>query len=165
MSFPARDPDPLEGRELAVDPGIASFLAPVNRKPPQSKPVSLAQARRGIYRLAEIVAPQTEIAMYSVEDATIPGPVTGIPIRTYRPTADPGPTAVYFHGGGWMTGSIASHDFLVRKLARESGLAFVSVSDKARRAIEANPHPRTFYFDLKKALVALKDNDTPYTPA
>ena len=127
MSFPARDPDPLEGRELAVDPGIASFLAPVNRKPPQSKPVSLAQARRGIYRLAEIVAPQTEIAMYSVEDATIPGPVTGIPIRTYRPTADPGPTAVYFHGGGWMTGSIASHDFLVRKLARESGLAFVSV--------------------------------------
>jgi acetyl esterase len=65
--------------------------------------------------------------MYSVEDATIPGPVTGIPIRTYRPSADPAPTAVYFHGGGWMTGSIASHDFLVRKLARESGLVFVSV--------------------------------------
>jgi acetyl esterase len=65
--------------------------------------------------------------MYSVEDATIPGPVTGIPIRTYRPSADPAPTAVYFHRGGWMTGSIASHDFLVRKLARESGLVFVSV--------------------------------------
>jgi len=89
--------------------------------------VSLAEARRGIYRLAEIVAPEPEIAMYSVEDATVPGPVAGIPIRTYRPTAAPAPTAVYFHGGGWMTGGIASHDFLVRKLARESGLVFVSV--------------------------------------
>src|ERR1700694_4667141 len=118
---------PLVGRDLAVDPGIAPFLARVNSKPPPNKPVSLAQARRGIYRLAEIVAPVPEIAMYSVEDATIPGPVTGIPIRTYRPSADPAPTVVYFHGGGWMTGSIASHDFLVRKLARESALAFVSV--------------------------------------
>ena len=112
---------------MAVDPGIAPFLARVNRRPPPSEPVSLAQARRGIYRLAEIVAPQPAIAMYSVEDTTIPGPVTDIPLRTYRPTADPAPTGVYFHGGGWMTGGIASHDFLVRKLARESGLVFVSV--------------------------------------
>jgi acetyl esterase len=112
---------------MAVDPGIAPFLARVNRRPPPSEPVSLAQARRGIYRLAEIVAPEPEIVMHSVEDATIPGPVTDIPIRTYRPTANSVPTAVYFHGGGWMTGGIASHDFLVRKLARESGLVFVSV--------------------------------------
>jgi len=89
--------------------------------------MSLAQARRGVFRLAELIAPATEIDMYSVEDGTIPGPVTGIPIRTYRPSAGPAPTAVYFHGGGWMTGSIASHDFLVRKFARESGLVFVSV--------------------------------------
>jgi acetyl esterase len=112
---------------MAVDPGIAPFLARVNGRPPPSEPVSLAQARRGIYRLAEIVAPETEIAMHSVEDATIPGQATDIPIRMYRPTADPAPTAVYFHGGGWMTGGIASHDFLVRKLAHESGLVFVSV--------------------------------------
>src|SRR3984893_7028755 len=117
----------MNPHDIAVDPGIAPLLARVNRRRSPSKPVSIAQARRGVYRLAEIVAPQTEIAMYSVEDATIPGPVTGIPIRTYRPTADPAPTAVYFHGGGWMTGSIASHALLVRKLARESGLAFVPV--------------------------------------
>src|SRR5258705_9422617 len=115
------------GRDMAGDLGIAWLLARVNRRPPPSQRVTLAQARQGIYRLAEIVAPQPEIAMYSVEDATIPGPVTGIPIRTYRPTADPAPTAVYFHGGGWMTGSIASHDFLVRKLAKETGLVFISV--------------------------------------
>lgn len=45
------------------------------------------------------------------------------------------------------------------------GLAFVSVSDRAWKVIEANPHPRTFYFDLKKARAKLAENDTPFTPA
>src|ERR1700737_3800091 len=112
---------------MAIDPGIAPFLARVNRRPPSIQPASLAQARQGIYRLAEIVAPASEVAMYAVEDAILPGPVKGIPVRIYPPTADPAPTAVYFHGGGWMTGGIESHDFLVRKLARESGRGFVSV--------------------------------------
>lgn len=45
------------------------------------------------------------------------------------------------------------------------GLAFLSVSDKAWKAIDANPKPRAFYFDLKKAREKLKTSDTPYTPA
>jgi aspartate aminotransferase-like enzyme len=45
------------------------------------------------------------------------------------------------------------------------GLAFVSVGDKAWRLIEANTAARTFYFDLKKYRAALKESDTPYTPA
>ena len=45
------------------------------------------------------------------------------------------------------------------------GLAFLSVSDKAWKAIDQNPAPRTFYFDLKKAKKNLEGNDTPFTPA
>jgi aspartate aminotransferase-like enzyme len=45
------------------------------------------------------------------------------------------------------------------------GLAFLSVSDKAWKVIEANPNPRSFYFDLKKARAKLETSDTPYTPA
>lgn len=45
------------------------------------------------------------------------------------------------------------------------GLAFVSVSDRAWKAIEANTAKRVFYFDLMKYRDALKENDTPYTPA
>ena len=37
------------------------------------------------------------------------------------------------------------------------GLAFVSVSDKAWAAIDANPQPRAFYFDLKKYRDKLED--------
>src|SRR5262249_9486147 len=52
-----------------------------------------------------------------------------------------------------------------KALMMPPGLAFVSVSDKAWQAIDRNPSPRTFYFDLRKARETLKENDTPYTPA
>ena len=45
------------------------------------------------------------------------------------------------------------------------GLAFLSVSDKAWKAIDKNPSPRTFYFDLKKARKNLDAGETPFTPA
>jgi serine---pyruvate transaminase len=45
------------------------------------------------------------------------------------------------------------------------GLAFVAVSDKAWRRIDNNKVSRTFYFDLKKYRDALKQGDTPFTPA
>lgn len=52
-----------------------------------------------------------------------------------------------------------------KALMMPPGLAFVSVSDKGWKAIDANTTPRTFYFDLKKARKNLETNDTPYTPA
>jgi serine---pyruvate transaminase len=52
-----------------------------------------------------------------------------------------------------------------KALMMPPGLAFLSVSDKAWKAIEKNPQPRAFYFDLKKAKKNLESNDTPYTPA
>jgi serine---pyruvate transaminase len=45
------------------------------------------------------------------------------------------------------------------------GLAFVAVSEKAVQVFERNSQPRAFYFDLKKALASIANNDTPYTPA
>lgn len=52
-----------------------------------------------------------------------------------------------------------------KALMMPPGLAFVSVSDKAWKAIDANTSARTFYFDLKKARKSVADNDTPFTPA
>lgn len=52
-----------------------------------------------------------------------------------------------------------------KALMMPPGLAFVSVSDKARKAMDKVPAPKTFYFDLKKALSKLESPDTPYTPA
>jgi aspartate aminotransferase-like enzyme len=52
-----------------------------------------------------------------------------------------------------------------KALMMPPGLAFVAVSDKAWKAIDKNPRPGAFYFDLKKAREKLKTNATPYTPA
>src|SRR5207245_4505003 len=45
------------------------------------------------------------------------------------------------------------------------GLAFLSVSAKAWNVIEANPAPRSYYFDLQKARAKVELDDTPFTPA
>jgi len=63
-----------------------------------------------------------------VVDRTIPGPDGEIPIRVYRPEGEhPFPTVVYFHGGGFVSGSLESHDALCRYLTRESECVVVSV--------------------------------------
>jgi aspartate aminotransferase-like enzyme len=52
-----------------------------------------------------------------------------------------------------------------KALMMPPGLAYVSVSDKAWKKIEANTSARVFYFDLKKYRDKAKEGDTPYTPA
>lgn len=48
--------------------------------------------------------------------------------RLYRPTTHGVlPLVVYLHGGGWLLGSIDSHDAITRKLALASGCAVLSV--------------------------------------
>lgn len=48
--------------------------------------------------------------------------------RLYRPIpGDHLPLIVYFHGGGWLLGSIDSHDCTTRKLSNASGCAVLSV--------------------------------------
>ncbi|MFH5797167.1 alpha/beta hydrolase [Haladaptatus sp. CMAA 1911] len=61
-------------------------------------------------------------------DRSIPGPAGDLDTRLYLPDADgPFPTVVFFHGGGFVLGSIATHDWLCRHLTRESGCAVLSV--------------------------------------
>jgi len=54
-------------------------------------------------------------------DFDAPGPAGPIRIRAYIPAglAPPCPAVVYLHGGGWVTGSIGTHDGLCRRLAVE----------------------------------------------
>ncbi|MGE2729214.1 alpha/beta hydrolase [Mycolicibacterium vaccae] len=60
-----------------------------------------------------------------------------IPGRLYLPAEDAAtlPLTVYYHGGGWLLGSIDSHDVATRLLANASGSAVLSVG--YRRGPEA----------------------------
>ncbi len=63
-----------------------------------------------------------------VEDLTIPGPGSDLPIRVYSDGAGGLPPAlVYFHGGGFLFGDLESHDSVCRALAKDSGAVIIAV--------------------------------------
>ncbi|MGA7435576.1 MAG: alpha/beta hydrolase [Solirubrobacterales bacterium] len=52
-----------------------------------------------------------------------------LPARLYRPAAavEDGSLLVYFHGGGWVVGSIESHDWSLRRMAHLAGTRILAV--------------------------------------
>ncbi len=77
-----------------------------------------------------------------VEDRVIPGPDEGteIPVRIYWPEgADTAPPViVYYHGGGFVVGSVEIFDPLTRQIAADTGSIVVSVD---YRLAPAHPWP------------------------
>ncbi|PRI12632.1 alpha/beta hydrolase [Leucobacter massiliensis] len=64
-----------------------------------------------------------------VEDITLPTRGGTVPARVYRsdPTRPSRGTVVYFHGGGWVVGSIDSADSACRFIAARSDVTVISV--------------------------------------
>jgi acetyl esterase len=64
----------------------------------------------------------------SVADLAMPGPRGPIRLRHYRPReAASLPLVIYFHGGGFVIGSLDTHDRLMRLLALDSDAAVIGV--------------------------------------
>lgn len=65
-----------------------------------------------------------------IVDIEIPGPRGRLAARVYYPSLPDAPLAglIYFHGGGWVIGSLDTEDRSLRQLAIESGVAIVSVA-------------------------------------
>jgi acetyl esterase len=72
----------------------------------------------------EISAPR----LARVEDFALPvRDGHAIAARLYAPSSDLLPVLVYFHGGGFTIGGIATHDVLCRQLSHLAGCAVISV--------------------------------------
>jgi acetyl esterase len=65
--------------------------------------------------------------MESVRDIIIPSQAGGMPARVYSPSSSAPGLVVYFHGGGWVVGTLDGWDASVRNLAAASGCDVVSV--------------------------------------
>jgi len=68
-----------------------------------------------------------KIQDFNIEDEAYDVPV---PVRLYVPlnaSEEPGPTFIYFHGGGFVTGSIESHEGITRRIASGTGYRVLSV--------------------------------------
>ena len=111
-----------------LTPAMRSVLERINRAPyPPMYTLTPADAKQAYEAGAGVLeVPRAELAR--VVDFTIPArDGHAIPARLYAPSADKLPVLVYFHGGGFVIGSIASHDVLCRELSRLTPCAVISV--------------------------------------
>ena len=111
----------IEGKtQLFLDQLTAAGGPPIYKLSPEAARAVLEGAQA-----IEVALPAAEI-----EDRSLPvGPTGSVNARIVRPAGSPGrlPVIMYFHGGGWVLGSKATHDRLVRELAAGTGAAVVFV--------------------------------------
>jgi acetyl esterase len=94
---------------------------------PESPPVSEVPRVRAEMEATAPVLSGSRGREVAREDRRIDGRRGSIPIRIYRPGGSGLPVLVYYHGGGWVIGSIASHDGLCGQLASDARCVVVSV--------------------------------------
>ncbi|TDW24992.1 acetyl esterase [Rhizobium azibense] len=103
-----------------VDPGAAHVLA-LGRAANQS-PFELGTAKeaRAAYNAGCLTLQGDRELVAAIEDRTVVGTGGPIPLRIYRgvgaPIAD-APALLYLHGGGWVVGTLESHDEICRWFA------------------------------------------------
>lgn len=86
------------------------------------------QQARAAYENGANVLERPTTALMRVEDFSMAmRDGAWVAARLYAPSATRLPVLIYFHGGGFTVGSIATHDVLCRALSAQSGCAVISV--------------------------------------
>jgi acetyl esterase len=85
-----------------------------------------AERRRGLESLAELFE-ESPVEPVEITDLALPGPASPLGARLYVPPKAARGGIIYFHGGGWVAGSLATHDGVCRRLALGSGLRLLAV--------------------------------------
>src|SRR5262245_43730396 len=120
-----------------LDPEARVMLEQLDAMIPRFDQVGVQGARDGLAMLAAAAGEPEPV--HRVDDRRLPGPAGEIPVRIYTPTGDaPLPALVFFHGGGWVIGSIQTHDGLCRRLANAAECIVVSVE---YRLAPEHPYP------------------------
>jgi acetyl esterase len=100
-------------------------------------------------------APEPGEAVAECQDYRLASRDRSIGLRVYVPESSaPRSALVYYHGGGWVIGSLETHDHLCRALANAVGCSVVSVD---YRLAPEHPYPAAPE-DCYAALQAVVDN-------
>ena len=111
---------------MPLDPEAKMLLEQLTTVVRPFDELSVDEARAAIVTLSAAAGEGEAVAR--VESRTVPGPRGEIPVRVYTPEGcAPFPVLVYFHGGGWVIGSLETHDGLCRHLANAAGAVVASV--------------------------------------
>jgi acetyl esterase len=134
-----------------MDPALRSFLdaQAAAAGPVPASDAELVTARRML--IVRALESRSSIPglpnKVETRDVAISGALAG---RLYTPprSAETLPVLVYLHGGGWVAGSVATHDPFCRLLSEAAGVIIVSVE---YRLAPEHPHPEA----LEDALAAV----------
>lgn len=110
---------------MPLDPQAKQVLDLINSAPSFDLEGEAADARAFFEQMN---AGQEPTPIARLEDRQIPGADGEFAVRLYAASATgPLPTLVYFHGGGFVIGSIETHDETCRQIAKGAGCLVVSV--------------------------------------
>jgi len=125
---------------VPLDVRAQRFLERLAASNPQNALALTVVARRAA--LADLLGMSTApTPVERVEDGSLPGPAGSLPLRIYTPAnaaATGAPGLLYFHGGGFVAGSLDTHDAIARALANACGARVISV---AYRLAPEHPFP------------------------
>ena len=126
-------PDPT-GRANADMVRVLTAFQASGAKPVQTLTVEQARAQPTPGDAATTVAVQmglpAKMPLARVTDIQVAGATGMLPARVYDPQTSRGPAPVilYFHGGGWVTGTLDTYDASDRALANSTGAIVLSVA-------------------------------------
>lgn len=124
----AGPPTAVDGRTLDGRTQWLLQLLARSGQPPIEK-TSVAEARAGYDAfMLEMGGPAAPIG--EIVDRTIDGATGRLRVRIYRPAGTVArllPAILYFHGGGWVMGSLEGYDLVCRYFCARSGCAVIAV--------------------------------------
>jgi acetyl esterase len=125
----------MDETAVPLDPGMQAFNRELSAKtPPEAVTWPLARQRQEWDAVCRSFrAPRPEGLIVEDLDAD------GVPVRVYRPPGEaPKPGVIYGHGGGWVLGSIETHDDMCAEMAAGSDTVVVAID---YRLAPEHPHP------------------------
>ena len=99
-----------------------------SRTAPESYAVTVETAREQLEDVTAGMSDRIDATVAEVQNFDIEGPGGSLPVRAYVPESEaPHPVVVFFHGGGFVYGSLDTHDNICLALAERADVLVLSV--------------------------------------
>lgn len=118
-------------RRAPLCPGLKRFIAEATEAYADTTGQEALDEQREIYATFSHRFRQPRPESIAVNDAVLSAGLAEVPLRIYRPAASsagrPLACILYMHGGGWVVGSVDTHDCITAEIAESTGAVVVSV--------------------------------------
>jgi acetyl esterase len=123
---------------MPLNPQVEALLTMFAAMPRTDFATATPEEARAAMDNSIMIGPPPAVAKTQDLELALPGRT--LPARLYVPegAASPAPLLVYYHGGGWVLGTLETHDGTCRALARSSGTAVLSIG---YRLAPEHPYP------------------------